>query len=216
MDKTLKNLYESAQHYKNNCEGKHLLFISYSKKNNKHNFIEVAFNKSNFLHLTGLKTSLTAKHFYNRCINNKISINDFTVSKKGISRLKLDILPTLLSFKGKHFTMIGDYNGNGIALKADKITGNEIGFLALSEDVNGNFFPRSIIKAKTNEYTIKDSHERILYICSKKFYENKYSNLLYTANPLKIEEYKIPQGIIQLLEHNLIPSNYTLKAAPSI
>lgn len=108
MKKTLDKIYLSAKYYKENCAGKFLIYISYSKENKSHSVVEVKFLKSNFLHLTGLKTSLKPNQFFDKCIKNQISIHDFTLPEDGVSQLKLDILPMLMSFKGKNFTMIGD------------------------------------------------------------------------------------------------------------
>ena len=35
------------------------------------------FNKTNFLHLTGLKTNLSASDFFDRCFNASITVDDF-------------------------------------------------------------------------------------------------------------------------------------------
>jgi len=44
-------------------------------KYNKH--FTIRFFETNFLHLTGVRTGLKAKDFYEKCLNNKITINDF-------------------------------------------------------------------------------------------------------------------------------------------
>ena len=48
---------------------------------------EVAFHRYNFLHLTGVKinksTTASAIHFYEKCIDNRLTENDFSFSKDG-------------------------------------------------------------------------------------------------------------------------------------
>ena len=72
---------DCAAKYKENLDGYQLLFIL----KDKHKLIsslEVSFNSYNFLHLTGIKLTdkTTAADFYERCLNHKLSPDDFSFS----------------------------------------------------------------------------------------------------------------------------------------
>ena len=70
---------DCAVKYKENLDGYQLLFIL--KDKHKHiSSLEVSFNPYNFLHLTGIKLAdkTTATDFYERCLNHKLSPDDFS------------------------------------------------------------------------------------------------------------------------------------------
>lgn len=43
----------------------------------------ISATKSNFLHLTGVNTNLTAKQFFEKALNKTLSLDDFDFCKKG-------------------------------------------------------------------------------------------------------------------------------------
>ena len=53
---------------------------------------EVVFHRGNFLHLTGVKLNKnkvsSAIHFYEKCLDNRLTENDFILSKDGSSGQK--------------------------------------------------------------------------------------------------------------------------------
>lgn len=57
---------------------------------------EVAFHRYNFLHLTGVRLNkngtASAIHFYQKCLDGRLSENDFTFAQDGSTGQKLDIL----------------------------------------------------------------------------------------------------------------------------
>ena len=88
---------DCAVKYKENLDGYQLLFIL--KDKHKHiSSLEVSFNPYNFLHLTGIKLAdkTTATDFYERCLNHKLSPDDFSFAPDGTTQLKLEILPQLM------------------------------------------------------------------------------------------------------------------------
>lgn len=56
---------------------------------------EVVFHRYNFLHLTGVKANSTgvdsAIHFYEKCLANRLTENDFDFAKDGSTVQKLDV-----------------------------------------------------------------------------------------------------------------------------
>ena len=64
---------------------------------------EVAFHRYNFLHLTGArlnkKTTVSAIHFYQKCLDKRLTENDFSFAKDGFTGQKLDILERMMLIK---------------------------------------------------------------------------------------------------------------------
>ena len=54
---------------------------------------QVEFRDNHFLHLTGISTKLSAKRFFEKCLNEKLSPNDFELDKGGKTQQKLMVLP---------------------------------------------------------------------------------------------------------------------------
>lgn len=84
---------------------------------------EVAFHRYNFLHLTGVKLNkggtASAIHFYQKCLDKRLTENDFTFARDGSTGQKLDILESMMQIK-KNVTMIGEFTDRGPKLYAEK------------------------------------------------------------------------------------------------
>lgn len=77
-------IIDCAAKYEENLNGYQLLFIL--KDKHKHiSSLEVSFYPYNFLHLTGIKLidGTTATDFYKRCLNHKLSPEDFSFASDG-------------------------------------------------------------------------------------------------------------------------------------
>ena len=75
----IKRICESAYKYKENLLNKNILFVYINKKTKELISIETMFEKRNFLHLTGMKYSSSAKEFFSACLNMKLSPKDITI-----------------------------------------------------------------------------------------------------------------------------------------
>lgn len=93
--------------YQRELNNKTLLFIC-TDKHNKTIPYEFSFRERNYMHLTGLVPvfykdannhlhKLTANEFYNRCISNILTENQFEFKKDGTTPLKLKLLPQILT-----------------------------------------------------------------------------------------------------------------------
>ena len=62
----------------------------------------IRFFKTNFLHLTGVKTILSAGEFFDKCLNGTIIETEFDITstkeQKGLVRLKMKHLPLINTF----------------------------------------------------------------------------------------------------------------------
>lgn len=76
----------------------------------------MVFHRANFLHLTGVKLNRaevsSAIHFYEKCLDKRLTENHFSFSKDGSSGQKLDILESMMNIK-KCATMIGEFSDRG-------------------------------------------------------------------------------------------------------
>lgn len=75
----IKELCNCAKLYQNNLENKNIMFVY---KDDKIRYVETKFNKSNFLHLTGVKLlneNMKAIPFYNKCLKNRIKESDIRI-----------------------------------------------------------------------------------------------------------------------------------------
>jgi hypothetical protein len=86
MDKreAIKIAGNCAKLYDSELNGRSLLII-YLEIGTKANILELVFREEQFMHLTGLKTgkTLSAKRFYQKCLNNKLQENEFGFSARG-------------------------------------------------------------------------------------------------------------------------------------
>lgn len=85
--------------------------------------VQIEFRGNHFLHLTGVKTKLSAGRFYEKCLNHKLSGDDFELDKKGKAQQKLMVLPFLHELL-YHNCMIGTFINSGICIRADYFVGN--------------------------------------------------------------------------------------------
>ena len=61
--------------------------------------LKLKFEKKQFLHLVGVKTNLSSKHFYTKATTKNLSISEFDPRTDGTTELKLAVLPTLMDYK---------------------------------------------------------------------------------------------------------------------
>ena len=94
----LSIVFACAPLYKENLVDKSLLFITTDKHKSVH-CLEVTFDISNFLHMTGFKLrkpSINARHFFNLCYDKRLTEADFEFSADGTTEMKMRVLPSLM------------------------------------------------------------------------------------------------------------------------
>ena len=89
----LKIIRETARQYEEKLNDKHFLIVYQEGSDTK--TVSVGFRNMNFLHMTGVKTRLSAQQFYEACLESKLSENDFEIDNKGKVQQKLIALPYL-------------------------------------------------------------------------------------------------------------------------
>ena len=86
-------------------------------------YTELGFRDMHFLHLTGVKTRLSAQRFYEACLNGKLAEGDIEIDQRGKVEQKLQVLPYLSELL-YHNCMIGDFLNSGIMIRADYFVGD--------------------------------------------------------------------------------------------
>lgn len=121
----LNIVFSCAISYKENLAGRSFLFVT-ADKHKVVRGLEVTFDSSNFLHMTGFKLSnkeIGANNFLSMCCDKRLSEMDFEFAADGTTEMKLRVLPDLVQ---KHLSakMVGDYDITHPKLYTDKLAGS--------------------------------------------------------------------------------------------
>ena len=143
-------------------------------------FSVVGFQAANFLHLTGLESDLSPKHFYGRLLSKKLSPDDFSFNSHGYDQLKLAVLSQLSSLFYGH-TLRGIFNRSGIFIEADYVVGNTAGsFSVCFRNGNRGFdVPVSLYNEDVRKLTTETT--KILAVWRRPFGTADFSTNTYCA-----------------------------------
>ena len=183
-DEVIKKIRECAILYNKNLVGKNVLFITIG--DNKPYYFETVFLPRNFLHFTGVKTSLNSTLFFRSAVNNKLSIDDITISTDGTTELKLLVLPTLMNIT-KTARMVGNYDNSKSLLISDKFAGTVTSAMGFVETDNGYYIPNTVIKEDIRQIT-KRPQQKIAATFIKNQKDKKYTYLTYIAKGFTIDD----------------------------
>ena len=156
---------------------KHFKIIYQKEKNTEEKV--VGFRNMNYLHLTGVKTKLSAQQFYEACINGKLSERDFEIDKKGKVQQKIAVLPYLPKLLYGR-CMIGNFINSGIMIRADYFVGDMRAIISVGfKEGETADIPVTLY----NEDVRKLSHPtcKVLEIRCKRFNEAEYSLCTYSC-----------------------------------
>ena len=198
-EQAIKIVTKFAKIYKKELLNKNFLIL-YSDKHKKINSVDFLFKSSNYLHLTGFKTKKTlgANQFFQNCIENRLSVNDFEFAKDGTTQMKLDVLPLVIS-KNLSAKMIGDYNSIQPKLSTEKLAGNNIACIGFVKTESDNIYvPNTVLKADIRDYT-KDI-ARVIAVFRKDKQELYYSECTYKANKFDWDSIKLQRQDEYLLD----------------
>ena len=92
---SIKIIVTAAKQYDEKLNDKHFLIVYQDKHTIK--TVQVGFRDMNFLHLTRVRTKISAQQFYSRCLNGRLSEKD---------------------------CMIGTFINSGICIKSDYFIGD--------------------------------------------------------------------------------------------
>lgn len=216
MDKrhAIQIMTKAAKLYRENLEDQKILFLygipSEIRKQleTEENYLpqlkgyEVAFHRYNFLHLTGVRLSpkvVSSIHFYEKCLSNRLTEEDFSFSKDGSTTQKLDILENMMQIK-KTVTMIGDFTGRGPKLFTEKVAGNVCGCIGFVKDRNTSLnVPNTLLKKDIRDVTTIPT-QKVYAVASKKYMDEKYSIFTKVDKSIHINECRFSDEIENILE----------------
>lgn len=205
-------VFSCAAEYKENLVDHSLLFLCQDKHKRSY-CLEVTFNTSNFQHLTGFKTEeaikdpeqegqntegdskskkrkMNAAHFFELCIDHRLSENDFEFADDGTTPMKMHVLPSAVK-KNLSANMIGYYNGNQPKLYTEQIAGSVKGCVGFVKDKDiGRFVPNTLLEGDVRKKVTRP--DRILVTYRKKRDDELYSEIVYAAKKVDWEKVKVP------------------------
>lgn len=204
MDKlqAIRIITKAAMLYKTNLENKKILFLygvpgdvkkqiaSQADTLSSIKGYEAAFQKSNFLHLTGVQIHpekvKSAAHFYDMCISNRLTEKAFSFPADGSSHQKLDIIESMMSI-GKTATMIGDFTDRGPKLYSEKVTGNVFGCMGFVKDSrSGVNVPNTLLKKDVRDVTSVPTN-KVFFTFTKAYGDAHYSSIIKGDKGINID-----------------------------
>ncbi len=191
----LKIIIDVAIKYVVRLRDNHFLII-YSQNNNI-NAVQVGFRDSNYLHMTGVKSRLSAPVFYDSCINKKLSERDFEIDKNGRVQQKLMVLPYLPDLLYNN-CMIGDFINSGICIKADYFVGNTKAVLSVGFRVGRSVdFPVTLYNEDIRKLTRPTC--KVLAIFRKEYNEKYYIKCTYLSKGQDINKLLLLEELRKLV-----------------
>ncbi len=118
----------------------------------------------------------SAIHFYEKCLDNRLTAEDFSFAKDGSTVQKLEILENMMRLK-QNVTMIGDFTDRGPKLFTEKVAGNVSGCIGFVKDRNtGLNVPNTLLKKDIRDVTAFPV-QKVYAVLSKSYTAEKYSVL---------------------------------------
>jgi len=201
-----------AKDYDKNLLNKKFLIIYKNQMNNCFEFIELFFLKRNFQHLTGLELvnenhiiqTNKSEYFYEKCINQKLSTDDFQFKKDGTTNLKLQALPALLKIQ-RVTKIAGEYNHSRPYLVVDKVVGG-INFCLGINYAEDCFVPVSALME--NIKNLASCPYQVIAILKRDKEEGIYANICHVSKGVNLHNCTFSQNITDMINlQNYIPKN---------
>ncbi len=187
--KAIDIIVRAAQKYRDYLQDKTFLIIY--QENQMTRTTQVEFRDGHFLHLTGVKTKLSAQRFYEKCLNGKLSFTEIEFDKFGKAQQKLMVLPFLHELLYNN-CMIGTFINSGIYIRADYFIGNTKAVVSVGFRYGKKAdFPVTLYK----EDVRKLSHptNKVLAIFVKDYQQQEYKKCTYLSKGQQISKLQIPE-----------------------
>ena len=183
-------VFSCAPLYKKNLVDQSLLFVTTDKHKEVH-CLEVTFDTSNFLHMTGFKLrkpGINARHFL--CYDKRLTESDFDFASDGTTEMKMRVLPSLMK-KNLSAKMLGDYNLYQPKLYTDKLAGSLSACMGFVRDGgNGRFVPNTLLEGDIR--TKVKNADRIILTYRKKRIDAQYAEIVFQAKKVAWEKIVLP------------------------
>jgi hypothetical protein len=213
--RAIQILTKAAELYRDNLENQKVLFLygtpsdvrkqlqTDGKNLSSIHGYEVAFHRSNFLHLTGVRLNnddtASANHFYQKCLDKRLTENDFSFAPDGSTGQKLDILESMMLLK-KNVTMIGEFTDRGPKLFAEKAAGNVCGCIGFVQDRYTKLnVPNTLLKKDIRDVTAHPTY-KVFAVISKHYTDDKYSYIAKLDKSIDLSVCRFSEEIEKLIE----------------
>lgn len=191
----LKIIIDAAKKYEEKLNDKHFLIVYQEGKDTK--TASVGFRDMNFLHMTGVKTRLSAQQFYAACLESKLSERDFEIDNKGKVQQKLMVLPYLSELL-YHHCMIGDFINSGICIRADYFVGDTRAVLSVGFRTGKKTdFPVTLYNEDVRK--LSQPTNKVLAIFSKHYKEQHYDKRTYLAKNQSIQKLRVSDEVYETI-----------------
>lgn len=199
-----RRVLNCAKLYQQKLLNKKLLIIYRERQDNVIHYIEVVFLERNYQHLTGLELvdrdgnplRNQSVNFYRKCIENKLSLEEFRFKKDGTTPLKLAALPVLTDIT-RITKITGDYNHSRPYLFVDKVMGGVNFCLGLSKEED-TYVPSSALLEDIKKIT--DAPSQVLAILEKEMNEETYLDVKHVAKGLNLRNVMLPEEISRMID----------------
>jgi hypothetical protein len=193
----LRIVFSAVRVYTDNLLGRSLLFVCKRKSDGEIYYFEASFDASNFKHLTGFVSSISPGHFYDMCMDRRLSEKDFEFDPNGTTPLKLAVLPRIVR-KDLSARMIGDFNKSMPKLFTEKIAGGVSGCIGFIKTGNsGRYVPNTLLNEDIRRVTT--DADKVLLIYRKYRKDPFYSERVYSAKDVDWSTMHL-QGCFSYLE----------------
>ena len=192
----IKIIVHAAKEYEEKLNNKHFLIVYQKKSLTK--TVEIGFRDMNFLHLTGVKTKLSAQQFYAACLESKLAERDFEIDNKGKVQQKLIVL-TCLSKLMSHHCLVGEFINSGVYIRADYFVGDTKAILSVGF-CNGNRVDYPVTLYNEDVKRLSNPTNKVLAIFSKSYKEKCYNKCTYLSKGQEIGKLKLEEDIRKRIE----------------
>lgn len=201
-EQILIKLMECAKIYDQYYKDKNFLIVY--KEGNNIKYKQIAFRDRNFRHLVGIKTSrnITAKTFYYNCLNKKLSAEDIELRQDGSSIQKINVFKQL-TYLMTSPSLIGNFNENGMQLRAEYFMGDTKKVLSVGFDNNNFGIPKTLLAMDIKKITNKA--KKVETVFSKHINDSTYKEVTYKAKDVDLAKI-----IDQLSSHGISIDKNTL------
>lgn len=188
----IKVITDACKKYDSFLDDREFLIVYIEKGTVK--YAEVSFRKSHFLHLTGVKTNLSARRFYEKCMAGKLSEEDFQIDNTGKVQQKLRVLPFLHDVLYNN-CMIGDFLNSGIMIKTDYFVGDSRFVLSIGIRY-GKRVDNPVTLYSGDVRTLTNPTNKVLAIFARTYPSKEYRETTYVSKDVNLNELKLPSEVI--------------------
>ncbi len=192
----LQTIVDAAREFDKKLKNKHFMIIY--QESGKPKTVCVGFRDMNFLHMTGVKTKLSAQQFYSACLDRKLSENDFEIDNKGKVQQKLIVLPYLSELLYNN-CMIGNFINSGICISADYFVGNTKAVLSVGFRTGKSVdFPVTLYSEDIRK--LSQPTNKVLAIFVKDYQNQNYTECTYLSKGQEIHKLSISEDVKKLIQ----------------